>query len=145
MGARINWAAGPTPCVECGRLMRPSTRPPTGIWEGTIRHQSRGVCNTCIRRPPTPLTPVSVDAPPDWRLRASCAQADPELFFPSSRHSELLLRPLAVCEQCPVRDACLADAMLAEQDAAYGCRFGIWGGTTPSERAAMARSWQGAA
>lgn len=53
---------------------------------------------------------------------ALCAQTDPELFFsqgigsPPSRHA------IAICQRCPVRDACLAEAIAA------GIEDGVWGG-----------------
>lgn len=38
----------------------------------------------------------------------------------------------AVCPSCPVRDACLVDALQRRE------RHGVWGGTTPGERSRMA-------
>ena len=67
-----------------------------------------------------------------WRDEALCLQTDPEIFFP-----ELGQNPNAakrVCAVCPVRAACLADAI--EQREPHGVR----GGMTPNERKAHIRA-----
>jgi WhiB family transcriptional regulator, redox-sensing transcriptional regulator len=66
----------------------------------------------------------------DWRDRASCARpgVDPELFFPFPGEHGKAARAKRICAGCPVRPACLADAM-ASRDG-----FGIRGGLTPNER-----------
>jgi WhiB family transcriptional regulator, redox-sensing transcriptional regulator len=58
-----------------------------------------------------------------WRDEAACcdvvtAQYDP--FFADA--AELQLEAIAMCETCPVRDACLTFAVRTGQ------RYGIWGG-----------------
>jgi WhiB family redox-sensing transcriptional regulator len=53
---------------------------------------------------------------------------DPELFFPAKGEHGKAARAKQVCARCPVRAACLADAM-ATRD-----QFGIRGGLTPNER-----------
>jgi WhiB family redox-sensing transcriptional regulator len=71
-----------------------------------------------------------------WHLDAACIKVDPEVFFP------LDLTPGApgvaaakeVCAGCPVRAECLADVMAAEDPSR---RWGISGGTTPAEPAAL--------
>jgi WhiB family transcriptional regulator, redox-sensing transcriptional regulator len=71
---------------------------------------------------------------PDWRLRAACRDADPELFFPegtSGRALEEAARAKLVCSGCPVRARCLDWAL------AHGGAFGIWGGRTEQERRAQ--------
>ncbi len=68
-----------------------------------------------------------------------CAAPDvpPDLFFPSTvgnsagnRLAEHAAK--AICATCPIRDACLAEAL---RDRLHG----IWGGTTDAERARMIR------
>jgi WhiB family redox-sensing transcriptional regulator len=69
----------------------------------------------------------------NWRHRAVCRELDPELFFPISEDPEggcaqQIKKARAVCERCPVRLNCLAEAV------ASGSDFGIWGGFTGEER-----------
>lgn len=74
----------------------------------------------------------------EWRRNAACADSDPETFFPLSYRSEDSVRPARrICGRCPVRAACLADVMATEDPAR---RWGIYGGATPSERAALYRA-----
>jgi hypothetical protein len=75
-----------------------------------------------------------------WRDHASCANTDPEAFFPENGLGYLERRAKAVriCMRvCPVRDACLADTLRAEAGLAAESRFGIFGGLTPKQRAAL--------
>jgi len=67
-----------------------------------------------------------------WRELALCAQTDPEAFFPQKGHPSHAAR--RICAACPVRAACLSDA-LDRHDTAYG----VLGGTTPAERRALLR------
>jgi len=61
----------------------------------------------------------------DWREHAACLGMDPDLFFPPETGGKAQARKAkAVCARCPVRGACLADAM----------PFGIWGGTAERDR-----------
>lgn len=74
---------------------------------------------------------------PDWRHRAACRDEDPELFFPiADNHGRLPAGQLeaarAVCHICPVRADCEQWAVETGQ------AWGVWGGTTPSERAVRA-------
>ena len=57
----------------------------------------------------------------------SCRGLDPELFFPERGGNDTAQQALAVCHTCPCRDACLGWAIANEA-------YGIWGGTTESER-----------
>lgn len=68
-----------------------------------------------------------------WRDEALCAQTDPTVFFPEVGANATAARE--VCAVCPVRAACLADA-LAHRDWTYGVR----GGMTPAQRRNHARS-----
>lgn len=63
-------------------------------------------------------------------------QADPELMFPvaepgTDAYDEQVVRARAVCARCPVRVAC------REYAVETGAPYGIWGGTTPKERAQL--------
>jgi WhiB family transcriptional regulator, redox-sensing transcriptional regulator len=69
--------------------------------------------------------------PANWRVRAACRQADPELFFPegtagpAQRAAEQAKR---VCGRCLVQARCLNWAL------DHATAFGIWGGLTEDER-----------
>ena len=68
----------------------------------------------------------------DWYTAAACAGQNTEEFFqPSSEKvtKEVIKR---YCQQCPVRDFCLEDALKYGKDT-----LGVWGGTTAREREAM--------
>ena len=56
-------------------------------------------------------------------IGACAAQAADDLFFSDDRVDEAK----AMCRRCPVRQVCLGHALRHES-------FGVWGGTTPSER-----------
>ena len=73
-----------------------------------------------------------VQGPEVWRADALCAQTDPEAFFPEKGGSTREAK--AVCRSCPVISECLEWALTHDQ------RYGIWGGTSANERAALRRS-----
>jgi WhiB family transcriptional regulator, redox-sensing transcriptional regulator len=97
---------------------------------GTPRHTSKP---TGMRsRSPHRATAAGLS---DWRDRAACRHADPELFFPISTDGPSLdqtRHAKRVCAGCPVRAACLAWAL------AHPGTSGIWGGTTEDERRVLA-------
>jgi WhiB family redox-sensing transcriptional regulator len=63
-----------------------------------------------------------------WRTEALCAQVDPELWFPDKGDAVSAQLARAICQQCPVRAECLAEAL--ENNFGYG----IWGGLSIKER-----------
>lgn len=73
----------------------------------------------------------------DWRESAACRDEDPELFFPVATLGQEFEAQAAqakkVCRRCPVRAACLAEALTR-----IPC--GIAGGLTEDERRALARA-----
>ncbi|MFC4062215.1 WhiB family transcriptional regulator [Planomonospora corallina] len=77
-----------------------------------------------------------------WSRLAACLSEDPELFFPISPHGPGQMQhelAKAVCRRCPVRTQCLEYALSTHQ------MHGVWGGTSPDERAAvLATARQGA-
>lgn len=79
---------------------------------------------------PQHLVPGQRPKPANWRDLAVCTQVDPDAFFPT-RNADLTRAAKAVCRRCPVRDVCLETAL-----ADPGLK-GIWGGTSPEERANM--------
>ena len=69
----------------------------------------------------------------DWGSRAACRSADPELFFPVSEAGPSVAQAeaKAMCARCEVRSECLAFALATRQT------HGVWGGTSPEERAVL--------
>jgi WhiB family transcriptional regulator, redox-sensing transcriptional regulator len=61
---------------------------------------------------------------------SACRGEDPELFYAES--GAAITRAKSFCGQCDVRAACLEWAINREE-------FGVWGGTTARERAAIRR------
>lgn len=77
---------------------------------------------------------VVYDDSNQWRERAACRSADPELFFPVSETGPSGLQiwqAKQICRACPVKGACLAWALR------NSVTDGIWGGSTQSERRAL--------
>ena len=70
----------------------------------------------------------------DWRHYAACRDVDSELFQPSAESGRVLAAQVvaakAVCGRCPVREACLAFALVM-------LPHGIAGGLTETERSAL--------
>src|SRR6516225_10850624 len=71
----------------------------------------------------------------EWRDRAACRDADPELFFPDgdtrSARAQVKMAKL-ICRGCPVSATCLGWALASGQ-------AGIWGGLTEDERHRLLR------
>ncbi len=76
----------------------------------------------------------------DWRAEASCSRSEvASLFFPvgvTGPAEQQIVDAKAVCEQCPVREACLEFAITTNQE------YGIWGGTSEDERRVLRRAWR---
>jgi WhiB family transcriptional regulator, redox-sensing transcriptional regulator len=71
-----------------------------------------------------------------WRSAAACRSADPDLFFPISDSGparEQMAKAKAICAICRVRRECLVFAL------GTGQVYGIWGGQSEHERAAVRR------
>ena len=62
----------------------------------------------------------------DWRDRAACNTTEDTAFY-SDKPAEQKQAAQRLCGTCPVRRACLASALLKDEQ-------GVWGGTTESER-----------
>jgi WhiB family redox-sensing transcriptional regulator len=64
----------------------------------------------------------------------ACADVNPEVFFPSAHGLSAKLaigRAKAICRRCPLREECAEWAIATEQG------YGVFGGTTPNERAVI--------
>lgn len=65
----------------------------------------------------------------DWRLKAECIDADPEVFFPMPGNNGLDAK--RICARCDVVDECLQYAL--END----IEDGVWGGKSGIQRLVM--------
>ncbi len=74
---------------------------------------------------------------PDWQTQAACRDMDRELFFPEPGEMARVNAAKQVCTGCPVRAACLADAMAWERP---GHRYGVVGGLSAHERQQLHRA-----
>ena len=71
-----------------------------------------------------------------WRLRAACRYVDSTVFFPPDgerppQRDARETRAKAICGRCPVIGQCATYAIQ------YGERYGVWGGLSEQERAAL--------
>jgi WhiB family redox-sensing transcriptional regulator len=84
-----------------------------------------------IRRLPGPVAELW-----DWQLVGACRGTDASLFFhpEGERGRARAAREIAakaVCARCPVIRQCYEAALAAHEP------YGVWGGTTEEERAAI--------
>jgi WhiB family redox-sensing transcriptional regulator len=79
-----------------------------------------------------PKAPDSSRRSTTWHDVAACRDLDVRLFFPEEGAGSPLA--LAVCRRCPVRAACLAEALSSPGI------LGIWGGTTEQQRRRLRRA-----
>lgn len=75
-----------------------------------------------------------------WRNEGLCnlPGEDPELWYPDGYTGRALAQAeeaRSVCLACPVRGACLEDALAYEDGKSKHYRFGVAGGMFPGERA----------
>ncbi|MFE3657232.1 WhiB family transcriptional regulator [Streptomyces sp. NPDC059165] len=76
-----------------------------------------------------------------WEENARCRTVGVAIFFPDgpgAQNQAGIREAKAVCAWCTVREPCLELALAREGDTDRFKRAGIWGGTTPRERAAIA-------
>jgi WhiB family redox-sensing transcriptional regulator len=66
-----------------------------------------------------------------WRGQARCRGVDPETFHPGEEDDPSPAK--AICELCPVREACLEHALAVRE------KHGVWGGLTERERRRVLR------
>lgn len=62
----------------------------------------------------------------DWRKRAACRDADPELFFALTNHQ--IRAAKQICRTCPARVRC---RQWADE---HGITYGVWGAESEEER-----------
>jgi len=68
-----------------------------------------------------------------WEEKALCRYVNPDIFFPRTPENDpnsVAQYKIAreICEQCPIRDECLAHAIK------HKIQHGMWGGRTPAQR-----------
>src|SRR5436190_24154151 len=66
----------------------------------------------------------------EWAVDAACRTSDPDALFVQGAAQN---QAKVICRSCPVRIACLADALDNRVE------FGVWGGMTERERRALLR------
>lgn len=78
---------------------------------------------------------------PSWRDDATCVGINPELWFPASYISDVgvfqAATAISICVRCPVRLACLDEAMAVEGGQHHSYRDGVFGGLVPQDRYAL--------
>lgn len=67
----------------------------------------------------------------EWRNSAACRSKNTELFFYQKEKD--VIEAKKVCNKCPVKDVC------AEYALSGGIGFGVWGGLSEQDRAAILR------
>lgn len=70
--------------------------------------------------------------PTRWHQKAACRELPPALWLDDYAQTATS-RGVAICRSCPVRRTCLASALV------FGDEYGIYGATTTTERATLAR------
>jgi hypothetical protein len=66
-----------------------------------------------------------------WQGLGECRSVADDTWFPDTAQVELRAAAVARCGFCPVRRSCLAFALSEGED------YGIWGGTTDTQRDAL--------
>lgn len=97
-----------------------------------------GVSRRTVNRWRAKRVPAREPLPDTWQHQAACKGADPAWFVPAEDARSNYSRGRAVCVRCPVRDACLTDALTSEGHAPAEDRAGLWGGLSPVQRANLA-------
>lgn len=72
----------------------------------------------------------------EWQLQAACRGMDVEMFFHpdqerNPRRSQRISQAKRICGGCPVIDRCRTHALAVRES------FGVWGGLSEDERAAI--------
>ena len=83
--------------------------------------------------------PAAMTVHASWREDAACGDADPDLFFPLGTTGAALRQieqAKRICHSCAAQIECLAWAL------DNGVAYGVWGGTTPEERAGHPEPFQ---
>ena len=68
---------------------------------------------------------IATEPKHEWMNEGLCRNDDPEKWFPE--HPKLAVRPLEICQQCPVLEQCATHAIHTEPD------YGVWAGLPAQE------------
>ncbi|MDA2979178.1 MAG: WhiB family transcriptional regulator [Actinomycetota bacterium] len=79
------------------------------------------------------LSDVMWEPDTDWRKDAACSGVASDVFFPAVEDETASTKAKAICEACPVQEACLQYSLSTNQAA------GVWGGLDASERRRLRR------
>ena len=63
----------------------------------------------------------------------ACLDTDPNIFYPNEGNRDAAKPAIKICRRCPITQECLQWALDTRQ------AFGVWGGATAHERAAILR------
>lgn len=74
------------------------------------------------------------DARAEWMRDSACRNVKGYDFFPESMTTTEAARAVALCNSCPVQEACARYAIVNEIE------YGIWGGLSPRARREIATS-----
>jgi len=132
-------------CLDCKRLMVPTTIKATHRPKGMVRHHGKGLCDGCRSRRQREAAHEAAHAiygnhDTRWMVNGECAKTGwPDAWFPDNGTNARGAKAVCNGDQdggippCPVRDQCLAYALATHQP------DGIWGGLSRTERQALRR------
>jgi WhiB family redox-sensing transcriptional regulator len=96
----------------------------------TVGRRARGADLSAYRE----VLALLASPPSPWRERAACRGMATRIFFEGAAKATAR----AVCARCPVRAACLTEALRIEAAAPY-MAAGVYGGLDERERAQLQR------
>lgn len=119
-----------TPAADPARMRGGRPSRPSGDHRRRAPEAGR---TAAVRRLPVPVTSIW-----DWQPRAACRDMDSTAFFPPDAErgpakESRERRAKRVCAGCPVIEACRRHALAVREP------YGVWGGLTVAERAAILR------
>ena len=85
--------------------------------------------------------PLYTDPLPNLTGAACDGHPEPDLWDTDTGKRDEHRDAIAICFECPVRGACLADQIAREGRSRVDGRWGIYGGATPEQRARMSGAW----
>jgi WhiB family redox-sensing transcriptional regulator len=84
-----------------------------------------------------PVNRLELEPKVDWHEAAACDGGDLDQWFAEGAQAARFDRARAICEECPVKAACLRDALAEEDGLPAQLRFGLRGGKTREQRAIL--------
>ena len=86
----------------------------------------------------------------NFMREADCQNTDPTIWHPEKKDGSpyykdehgnptpQVIQARSICKECPVKLECLQFAMAMEARPSHAGRYGVWAGTTPEQRQALA-------